>query len=1054
MSIDYQAVRTENEKFYGTGVNQWAPKLLADRYDDRTHFIFELLQNAEDAMSKREVWKGPRTVEFSLSPETLIVTHYGKMFDEEDVRGICGIGTSTKEEELTSIGRFGIGFKSVYALTDSPEIHSGDEHFAIDSYVWPRAVPAIDLPIDTTEIHIPFRSDDLDAVDQTLRGLQKLGPRTLLFLREIEEISWSHIAGPSGSYCRESKPLTDLARLVTVIGQDNASEEIQEEQWIVFSRAVFNQEERVGNVEIAFRLGGGSNDEIYSVQTTLDSDLVVFFPTVRSTGLGFLVQGPYRTTPSRDNVPESAPWNRHLVLETSKLLVDTLREFRELDILSIAVLNTLPLDASRFPEGSWLVPLFGAVRDVFISDPLLPCYEGGYASALGVKLARTQDLRDLINSEQLTDLFDSDIRLKWLNAKITADLTPELVNYLKDELNVHEITPDNLINRLDRSFLERQPDEWIEQLYEFLNGRGLYFLNRLRNVPLIRLEDGSHITYNKDRPQAYLPSADNTDYPTVRQSVCRSEGAFDFLESLGLTYPDPVDDVIANVLSKYRQTSAEVTDDEYQSDIKRVFTAYNTDSTSRRKKLESELKKVRFIVAVDTYTGIRQFVRPDEVYLATSLLKDLFDGVPGVLIVDDTIGCLHDENICSLLEKTGAARYLEPIKVKSALTHQDRIKLRRKIAGTEKFSQGTESDINWTLRGLEVLLERIKTLPYEEAVNRTSLLWRALCDVQENEEEDIFESEYSWKRYEYRRAVVDADFINLLNEAAWVPDVMGTLQRPESVMFEDTGWKENSFLLTKVHFKPSIINKLAHEAGVEPGVIELLSKFGLTSVEKLSARLRQMGLMDDESDNIEQDGYEYMQEMQTVDNETGKGDQFESLGKIGTTKGIAKERVSSRQSRAVIQQNEATTGKQEFITYIAVSSEEESEMYSDGLSAQSRLKLEEQAIGMILQDEPQLERMDGNNPGYDLREVDSDGRLVRLIEVKAMTGTLLDRPVTLSRTQFEYAQKHEERYWLYVVESAANFDQANIIKIKNLGGRANTFIFDRGWAAVADAEAD
>ena len=38
--IDYKVIRAENEKFYGTGVNQWAPKLLADRYDDRTHFIW------------------------------------------------------------------------------------------------------------------------------------------------------------------------------------------------------------------------------------------------------------------------------------------------------------------------------------------------------------------------------------------------------------------------------------------------------------------------------------------------------------------------------------------------------------------------------------------------------------------------------------------------------------------------------------------------------------------------------------------------------------------------------------------------------------------------------------------------------------------------------------------------------------------------------------------------------------------------------------------------------------------------------------------------------
>lgn len=42
--------------------------LLADRDDDRTHFIFELLQNAEDALSRRHGWRGSRAVTSESSP--------------------------------------------------------------------------------------------------------------------------------------------------------------------------------------------------------------------------------------------------------------------------------------------------------------------------------------------------------------------------------------------------------------------------------------------------------------------------------------------------------------------------------------------------------------------------------------------------------------------------------------------------------------------------------------------------------------------------------------------------------------------------------------------------------------------------------------------------------------------------------------------------------------------------------------------------------------------------------------------------------------------------
>src|SRR5712691_1154245 len=141
MASDYESIRADNERRYGTDIGRIGPMLLADRYDDRTHFIFELLQNAEDALARRPSWAGSRAVSFALSESALRVSHSGKPFDDRDVRGICGIAESTKD--LTAIGRFGIGFKSVYAFTDRPEIHSGGENFAIESFVWPVAVPEI-----------------------------------------------------------------------------------------------------------------------------------------------------------------------------------------------------------------------------------------------------------------------------------------------------------------------------------------------------------------------------------------------------------------------------------------------------------------------------------------------------------------------------------------------------------------------------------------------------------------------------------------------------------------------------------------------------------------------------------------------------------------------------------------------------------------------------------------------------------------------------------------------------------------------------------------------
>ena len=49
----------------------------------------------------------------------------GCIFDDRDVRGVCGVGEGTKADDLTKIGKFGIGFRAVYAYTSMPEVPFG-----------------------------------------------------------------------------------------------------------------------------------------------------------------------------------------------------------------------------------------------------------------------------------------------------------------------------------------------------------------------------------------------------------------------------------------------------------------------------------------------------------------------------------------------------------------------------------------------------------------------------------------------------------------------------------------------------------------------------------------------------------------------------------------------------------------------------------------------------------------------------------------------------------------------------------------------------------------
>jgi len=150
----------------------------------------------------------------------------------------------------------------------------------------------------------------------------------------------------------------------------------------------------------------------------------------------------------------------------------------------------------------------------------------------------------------------------------------------------------------------------------------------------------------------------------------------------------------------------------------------------------------------------------------------------------------------------------------------------------------------------------------------------------------------------------------------------------------------------------------------------------------------------------------------------------------------------------------ATGSGRAFISYIETHPEDDKPEYDpDGLTREARMALEAKAIDLVLSNEPDLRRTEANNPGFDLYEAGGHGRPVRWIEVKAMTGSLEDRPVCMSRVQFDCAWMNGEAYWLYVVEYADEPGQARILKISDPAGRAKNFSFDRGWKLVAEAAA-
>ena len=1056
MATNYQSIRQNNLKKYGTDIGRIGKELLADRYDDRTHFIFELLQNVEDALSRRgDNWKGSRTVEFALEPDRLVLSHFGHPFNKKDVLGICGILESTKNK--SSIGRFGIGFKSVYTFTDRPEIHSGDESFAIENYVQPVYVDQADKKPDETLIILPLKSKDSTAKDEIISGFRRLGPNVLLFLQHIEEIKWSVENDISGFYSR-GKPdfLSDNTYRITVIGQVSGEQEVDQD-WLVFNRNVSSSKRKLdGQVEIAFSLvpTKESSDKLTVISVT-DQPLVVFFPTIVSTNLGFLVQGPYHTTPSRDNIYRDDNWNQYLIQETATLLIEAMRWFRDRTMLDTSVLNCLPLNKNKFSDNSIFAPLFDAVRDAFISEPLLPCFEDGYLTAREAKLARTQDMRDLFTSDQISQIYDVE-DAAWLASEITLERTPEICQYLSQEFKISGETPKMIISHLNLRFLERQSDEWIRRLYEFLNGKSA-LRSDLNTIPLIRLSDKTHVVaLDDEKPVVFLPGPVETDFPTIYRNVCSSEKALDFLKSLGITEPNLVDDVVWNVLKKYKQEEVNIDDKQYAIDINRIRVAFQTDSKAQKEKLLSELRDTPFVKTYDASDISNVCIsKPSNIYLATDRLKQLFAGVPEIFIVNDKYDCLRGEDMRELLIACGASRYLRPIKINVTLTTENCTDLRKKAGQTSGHDVETFA---WSIQGFDYLIKRtLPMLSVEDRFLRASLIWESLDDLETRSGRNSFEGTYKWRHYssEYT-ARFPSTFVQLLNNTSWIPNSNGELQHPSSILFGVLGWSNNPFLLDMIQFKPPIITRLAEEAGFDPAILDLLKRHDITSVEKLKLLLPvetegipttaiSNELSHDEASNNSSSVSTFPETQGDVRRD--RQHHTDTEGFIGGNERVSRSTQRNLGENASSQYN----AKYEFVSYIAMHFDRD-KSDPDNLSQAARMNLEKQAIELIIEREPMLNSTPPGNAGFDLYEIDDNGDAIRWVEVKAMTSNLKVRPVGITKTQFEYARKYGAAYWLYIVEDVNDLEKFRIVKIQDPFGHAETFTFDYGWIEIAQKE--
>lgn len=757
-------------------------RLLTDLYPDNAHFIYELLQNAEDARAQE--------VRFILHEDLIEFEHDGKrLFSIDDVDAITSIGFSNKRDDATSIGKFGVGFKAVFAYTETPEVESGEFHFQIHDMVVPTpdGLSRGRSKGKQTRFVLPFNNHKKPKdrarteIESLLRALEAT---TLLFLTHIRKIEYL-------------LPDTSLGYIERIgLGDHRLEIRVQQPNELVHSSSWFakfdeevqveddeaeNEEHRAKScrIAVAFGLrpveadaneekgrGAGDTKSEWELVPIDPGRVCIYFPADKETSnLRFHLHAPFASTVARDSVRDSAG-NNALRDHLAALLAKSLHAIREQGLLSVRALALLPNDKDNLSK--FYQPFLTRLVREFQEQALVPMKRGGHAAASGI----------FRGAKALSDLIDDDDLVAILGGEYVPPMwaaNPPQRNQREDNflsmLEIEEWTDDDLGSALSEmddesraAWMGMKSEEWHQRLYAFLEDHS----SELTDVEVIRIIDG---TYRKGS-ECFFPTdeTENDDqFPRVARGVFSSgknkeqqTKARNFLKDIGVREVDERVEV-EQLLRAYYAYKSEVPNRKGHYSHLRRFMRFLKDNPDR-----SALFQNAYLFMVDGKVSAK-WSTPAEVYLDKPFMDTGLRAYYDKRVAEDRKHPLSTgykksgikpEVLGKFAEGIGAITNLRIEEIEVPHNHPEWANLSRR--GGERWTRGTDEDYH---------IPHLAEFLASPSITKSRLVWRTMKESCRG-----YWCQYLQARFGRNRssiATASSTLVHDLRKAMWVPQTSG-----------------------------------------------------------------------------------------------------------------------------------------------------------------------------------------------------------------------------------------------------------------------------------------
>lgn len=837
MSAELQALRQKRLKWVESnrenGFDEGINRLLTELYPDNAHFIYELLQNAEDPQATE--------AQFKLTDSSVEFTHNGKrLFSFKDVESITSIGNSTKRDDATSIGKFGVGFKAVFAYTNTPEIHSGDFHFRIRDLVVPdtEGVKQSASNQHQTSFIFPFdnpKKPAETAMHEIAEGLQALGDNTLLFLSHIRKIEYILPDGAKGSLERLDQ---GNGRIDIHVCKPNGQATVS--HWLHFQKNVDVTDEdgktKICRIAIAYSLVEEANKKTqergWKIVPLDRGQVSIYFPAEKETSnLKFHLHAPFASTVARDSVRDCLA-NEQLRDHLAELIMESLTAIRDQGLLTVSILGVLPIPTDNLPE--FYEPIRKGIVKAFQREALTPMKREGYAAADGI-FKGPASISDVIDDQDLVLLLGGGYEIPvWVS-------NPPQRNQREDRflesLNIQEwswselvdaigVYDDEDIERINK-WIEKKDDSWIMRLYALL-GEAITSHDEhvdASYISIVRVSMPNGETSHTLPKDAFFPfENEEIEQPsdvlfvklsvyTHGRSVYQKNYARFFLNSIGVNTYD-LKAAVQHRLEYY--DNPQKIENNHFNDIK-FFVNFFKKNQAEKRIFENKL----FLIGATNDGGKLFWSKPDQLYLDTPYMEtglvEIEDNIKKKQVWIDYSKKLGKNQLNDFVDFLRDLGVMVALKVEKASLNDNpkRSELWKDyLNGARDTSTGINDD--YSIIGIGSYINRKSALC-------SKLIWLTLLGADTK----VAKARYRPNQnYVVREA--DSQLVHHLKSNSWIPNKQGKFCRPQDMSGDDLPkdfpYDDRNGLLTAIGFGENARkrteeyqakNKKAQEMGFE-----------------------------------------------------------------------------------------------------------------------------------------------------------------------------------------------------------------------------------------------